>query len=88
MEAEDNKFKPETSKGSVASTPQAEAQVLLKPQRVEPIRLTPPPPPADPNANGNPTVVDAALQGVLRNDCELREVNLNNIDDISQVQIS
>lgn len=85
---EDNKFKPETSKDSVASTPQAEAQVLLKPQRVEPIRRSPPPPPADPNANGNPTVVDEALQGVLWNNCELREVNLNNIDDISQVQIS
>lgn len=85
---EDNKLKPETSKDSGTLTPQLEPQVLLKPQRVEPIRLSPPPPPADPNANGNPTVVDEALQRVLRNDCELREVNLNNIDDISQVQIS
>lgn len=83
---EDNKFIPETH--SLASTPQPEAQVLLKPPRVEPMRLSPPPPPADPNATGNPTVVEEALQGVLRNDCELREVNLNNIDDISQVDIS
>ncbi|CAG12077.1 unnamed protein product, partial [Tetraodon nigroviridis] len=81
---EDNKFKAETCKDSVAPTPQAEAQVVLKPQRAEPIRRSPPPPPADPSANGNPTVVDEALQGVLRNDCELREVNLNNIDNISQ----
>uniref|UniRef100_H3DMB1 Leiomodin-2 n=1 Tax=Tetraodon nigroviridis TaxID=99883 RepID=H3DMB1_TETNG len=80
----DNKFKAETCKDSVAPTPQAEAQVVLKPQRAEPIRRSPPPPPADPSANGNPTVVDEALQGVLRNDCELREVNLNNIDNISQ----
>uniref|UniRef100_A0A3Q3W3A8 Leiomodin-2 n=1 Tax=Mola mola TaxID=94237 RepID=A0A3Q3W3A8_MOLML len=32
----------------------------------------------------NPTVVDEALQRVLSNDSELTEVNLNNIDDISQ----
>lgn len=83
---EDNKFTPEPH--FVASAPQAETQVLLKPPRVEPLRLSPPPPPADPNATGNPTVVEDALQGVLRNDSELREVNLNNIDDISQVEIS
>ncbi|MEQ2174684.1 hypothetical protein GOODEAATRI_010265 [Goodea atripinnis] len=58
---------------------------LLRPQKVEPIRLTPPPPPVDPNSSGNPTVVDDALQRVLNNDSELTEVNLNNIDDIKQV---
>lgn len=85
---EDNKLKPEASKDSGTLKPLPEPQVLLKPQRVEPIRLSPPPPPADPNATGNPTVVDEALQRVLRDDCELREVNLNNIDDISQVRIT
>uniref|UniRef100_A0A3Q3E497 Leiomodin-3 n=1 Tax=Labrus bergylta TaxID=56723 RepID=A0A3Q3E497_9LABR len=58
--------------------------MLLKPQRVEPMRLTPPPPPVDPNATGNPTVVDEVLQQALSNDPELTEVNLNNIDDIAQ----
>ncbi|CDQ74924.1 unnamed protein product [Oncorhynchus mykiss] len=57
---------------------------LLRPPRVEPMRLTPPPPPLDPNADGNPTVVDEALERVLNNDPELKEVNLNNIEDISQ----
>ncbi|KAK1906800.1 Leiomodin-2 [Dissostichus eleginoides] len=60
------------------------APMLLRPQRAEPIRLTPPPPPADPNATGNPTVVDEALQQALNNSPELTEVNLNNIEDISQ----
>uniref|UniRef100_A0A3B5MAX2 Leiomodin-2 n=1 Tax=Xiphophorus couchianus TaxID=32473 RepID=A0A3B5MAX2_9TELE len=43
-------------------------------QKVEPVRLTP----------GNPTVVEDALQRVLSDDSELTEVNLNNIDDITQ----
>ena len=86
-EEDDDKLKPEPSRDSGAKSPQADAQMLLKPQRVEPMRLTPPPPPADPNTTKNPTVVDEALQRVLSNDSELTEVNLNNIDDISQVQI-
>lgn len=89
-EEQNNKSKPEPSKNSGQVTSWAENLTLLKPQRVEPIRRTPPPPPpppADPNTTGNPTVVDDALQRVLRNDSELTEVNLNNIDDISQVQI-
>lgn len=80
-EEHDNKLKPEPSKDSGAPM----SPMLLKPQRVEPMRLTPPPPPADPNMTGNPTIVDEALQRVLCNDSELTEVNLNNIDDISQV---
>lgn len=88
-EEQNNKSKPEPSNNSGQVTSWAENLTLLKPQRVEPIRRTPPPPPppADPNTTGNPTVVDDALQRVLRNDSELTEVNLNNIDDISQVQI-
>lgn len=86
-EEDDNKLKPEPSRDSGALSPQADVQMLLKPQRVEPMRLTPPPPPADPNTTRNPTVVDEALQRVLSNDSELTEVNLNNIDDISQVKI-
>lgn len=74
-------FEPSKDSGALMS------QMLLKPQRVEPMRLTPPPPPPDPNITGNPVVVDEALQQVLNNDSELTEVNLNNIDDISQVWI-
>lgn len=84
-EEQDNKSKPEPTKDSRVLTPQDDAPMLLKPQRVEPMRLTPPPPPVDPNATGNPTVVDDALQQVLSDDPELTEVNLNNIDDISKV---
>ncbi|KAJ3612313.1 hypothetical protein NHX12_020589, partial [Muraenolepis orangiensis] len=39
---------------------------------------------ADCNATGNPTVVDDVLERILSDDPELTEVNLNNIDDISQ----
>ncbi|KAK5876945.1 hypothetical protein CesoFtcFv8_026245 [Champsocephalus esox] len=80
-EEQNTKSEPEPSKdfGALSSAP-----MLLRPQRAEPIRLTPPPPPADPNATGNPTVVDEALQQALNNSPELTEVNLNNIDDISQ----
>lgn len=84
-EEQDNKSKPETSKDSGSLASQVENPTLLKPQRVEPIRRTPPPSPADPNTSGNPTVVDDALQRALSNDPELTEVNLNNIDDVSQV---
>jgi len=83
---QDNKLKPEPSQETEAQS-RADTPMLLKPQRVEPMRLTPPPPPADPNAMGNPTVVDEALQRALGNDPELTEVNLNNIDDISQVRM-
>uniref|UniRef100_A0A3B5APJ2 Leiomodin-3 n=1 Tax=Stegastes partitus TaxID=144197 RepID=A0A3B5APJ2_9TELE len=65
-------------------TSRSDTPTLLRPQRVEPVRLTPPPPPVDQNTTGNPIVVDDALQRVLSNDPELTEVNLNNIDDISQ----
>uniref|UniRef100_A0A3Q0SHH4 Leiomodin-3 n=1 Tax=Amphilophus citrinellus TaxID=61819 RepID=A0A3Q0SHH4_AMPCI len=83
-EHQDNKAKPEPLMNSGPMTSRVENLTLLKPQRVEPMRLTPPPPPVDPNTSGNPIVVDDALQRVLRNDPELTEVNLNNIDDISQ----
>ncbi|XP_068611215.1 leiomodin-2 [Brachionichthys hirsutus] len=83
-EERDNKLKPGPSKDPGESTPRADAPTLLKPQKVEPMRLTPPPPPVDPNATGNPTVVDDALQRVLSDDPKLTEVNLNNIDDVSQ----
>lgn len=89
-EENDNKSQPEPMNGP--SLLQAQANnPTLKPQRAEPVRLTPPPPPpppppVDPNATGNPTVVDDALQKVLSNDPEVTEVNLNNIDDVSQVQ--
>uniref|UniRef100_A0A3Q0SKV5 Leiomodin-2 n=1 Tax=Amphilophus citrinellus TaxID=61819 RepID=A0A3Q0SKV5_AMPCI len=83
-EKENNKAKPEPLMNSGPMTSRVENLTLLKPQRVEPMRLTPPPPPVDPNTSGNPIVVDDALQRVLRNDPELTEVNLNNIDDISQ----
>ena len=86
-EEQGNILKPEPSKDSGALMSQAETPMLLKPQRVEPMRLTPPPPPADLNATGNPTVVDEALQQALSDDPELTEVNLNNIDDISQVRM-
>lgn len=58
---------------------------LLRPQKVEPVRVTPPPPPVDLITSGNPTVVEDALQRILSDDSELTEVNLNNIDDITQV---
>uniref|UniRef100_A0A8C5NDP1 Leiomodin-3 n=1 Tax=Gouania willdenowi TaxID=441366 RepID=A0A8C5NDP1_GOUWI len=80
-EEEDNEV-PEPIKFSSQLVSQASSPMLLKPQRVEPMRLTPPPPPLD--VPGNPIVVDDALQRVLSNDPDLTEVNLNNIDDISQ----
>lgn len=85
-EKQDNRSKPEPQNYCGHKTSPAETPMFLKPQRVEPMRLTPPPPAADTNMTGNPTVVDEALQQVLNNDPELTEVNLNNIDDISQVQ--
>lgn len=78
---QDNVAKPELLRDSV----HAVKPTLLRPQKVEPVRLTPPPPPEDLNSSGNPTVVDDALQRVLSDDSELTEVNLNNIDDITQV---
>uniref|UniRef100_A0A3Q3K270 Leiomodin-3 n=1 Tax=Monopterus albus TaxID=43700 RepID=A0A3Q3K270_MONAL len=83
-EEQNNKSTPEPIKDCGQDTSWADTPKLLKPQRVEPMRLTPPPPPADTNTIGNPTVVDDALQRVINNDPELTEVNLNNIDDISQ----
>lgn len=80
-ETQDNKFQLEPLKDFRAPA----SPMLLRPQRVEPLRVTPPPPPVDPNMTANPTVVDEALQRVLSNDSDLTEVNLNNIDDISQV---
>lgn len=80
-EKQDNKFKLEPSKDFRAPA----SPMLLRPHRAEPLRITPPPPPVDPNMTANPTVVDEALQRVLSNDSDLTEVNLNNIDDISQV---
>ena len=98
-EDERSESKPELAKcsgvGSSSSVEKADSALstqedtpkLLKPQRVEPVHVTPPPPAADCNATGNPTVVDDVLERVLSNDPELTEVNLNNIDDISKVKL-
>ena len=97
-EEEETKTKPEQPKcsgvGSSFSVERADSALstqedtpkLLKPQRVEPIRVTPPPPAADCNATGNPTIVEDVLERILSDDPELTEVNLNNIDDISKVK--
>uniref|UniRef100_A0A8C6KT55 Leiomodin 2 n=1 Tax=Nothobranchius furzeri TaxID=105023 RepID=A0A8C6KT55_NOTFU len=84
-EEEDNESKPEPVIDS--NSLKTNKPTFLKLQRAEPIQLIPPPPPPPPvdlNANGNPTVIDDAFQRVLSNDLQLTELNLNNIDDISQ----
>ncbi|KAK7913597.1 hypothetical protein WMY93_013808 [Mugilogobius chulae] len=84
-EEQDNKTQSEKSSSRFVTS---EAPTLLKQPRAEPMRLTPPPPPpplpASDQASGNPTVVDDVLQKVLSNDPEVTDVNLNNIDDVSQ----
>lgn len=85
---EDGDSKSETLKEAGFQPVLANKPELLKPQRVEPMRLIPPIPPVDPNMTGNPTVVDDVLQRAVDNDPELTEINLNNIDDISQVRLS
>uniref|UniRef100_A0A3P9JK09 Leiomodin-2 n=1 Tax=Oryzias latipes TaxID=8090 RepID=A0A3P9JK09_ORYLA len=60
--------------------------LVIKPSPVKPavVKSASPTPPGDPNTSRNPTVVDDVLQRALNNDAELTEINLNNIDDISQ----
>uniref|UniRef100_A0A3P9LBB3 Leiomodin-2 n=1 Tax=Oryzias latipes TaxID=8090 RepID=A0A3P9LBB3_ORYLA len=87
---EDDEEEEEEEEEQVKSEPMKHSELgralVIKPPPVKPavVESASPTPPGDPNTSRNPTVVDDVLQRALNNDAELTEINLNNIDDISQ----